>query len=159
MAYAKRPAEDRFWEKVAKTDSCWLWTAGKDPDGYGIFRDENTRSVRAHRWIYEQENGPILNGLLIRHTCDTPACIRLDHLIPGTHKDNKQDSIDRNRHSRGEIQPKSKLTWVKVAEIRARYTPAITPISKLAKEYGVSTMTIRRVIQRKNWVKTGLEGS
>jgi hypothetical protein len=31
---------DRFWSKVEKTKTCWLWTAGKDFDGYGQFSDK-----------------------------------------------------------------------------------------------------------------------
>lgn len=28
----------RFWDKVNKTDSCWLWIAGKVDGSYGRFR-------------------------------------------------------------------------------------------------------------------------
>lgn len=30
----RRPAAVRFWEKVTKTDGCWLWTANTDPRGW-----------------------------------------------------------------------------------------------------------------------------
>ena len=30
-----RPIEDRFWEKVEKTPTCWLWIGSRDPNGYG----------------------------------------------------------------------------------------------------------------------------
>ena len=33
----KRDADERFWEKVEKTDSCWNWVAYKDREGYGRF--------------------------------------------------------------------------------------------------------------------------
>jgi hypothetical protein len=42
----------RFWTKVSKKNDneCWLWTAGKDKDGYGQFwLFSCQRSVRAHR--------------------------------------------------------------------------------------------------------------
>ena len=29
----------RFWAKVEKTETCWLWTAGKAGNGYGSFWD------------------------------------------------------------------------------------------------------------------------
>ncbi len=28
-----RKVEDRFWEKVNKTETCWIWTASKSPNG------------------------------------------------------------------------------------------------------------------------------
>ena len=29
--------EERFWTKVEFTETCWLWTASRIPDGYGNF--------------------------------------------------------------------------------------------------------------------------
>lgn len=29
-----RPIEIRFWEKVEKTEGCWLWRGGQDTSGY-----------------------------------------------------------------------------------------------------------------------------
>lgn len=31
----KLTLEERFWSKVNKTLSCWIWTARVDKDGYG----------------------------------------------------------------------------------------------------------------------------
>lgn len=28
-------AEERFWPRVEKTETCWNWTAGKNGKGYG----------------------------------------------------------------------------------------------------------------------------
>lgn len=39
---------DRFWAKVDKTDSCWLWTASVKPKGYGQFRGDNGRTLYSH---------------------------------------------------------------------------------------------------------------
>ena len=57
---AKRTAEERFWAKVDRRgpDECWIWTAYRDPDGYGQF-GLNGRNVKAHRYAYEQLVGPI----------------------------------------------------------------------------------------------------
>lgn len=30
----KKSAEERFWQKVNKTDTCWLWAASKFHFGY-----------------------------------------------------------------------------------------------------------------------------
>lgn len=49
-----RPADERFWEKVEKTDACWLWT-GCLTDGYGHFsiaglRSDNASGARGVYW-------------------------------------------------------------------------------------------------------------
>lgn len=35
--------------------------------------------------------------MLIRHTCDTRACVEPTHLLLGTHLDNNHDMIERGR--------------------------------------------------------------
>lgn len=82
--YPKSEAE-RFWPKVNKTDTCWIWTAGKNGIGYGSFRigsvkDGTRRQILAHRWAYVEVNGPIPDGLVLDHLCRTPACVRPSHL-------------------------------------------------------------------------------
>ena len=52
--------EQRFWVKVEKTESCWLWTAGQIK-GYGEFRHNGT-VVYAHRYAYEQTGRPDSGG-------------------------------------------------------------------------------------------------
>jgi hypothetical protein len=72
----------RFWDKVAKTDGCWLWMACIDR-GYGQFGiDGNVR--RAHRVAYELLVGPIPEGLVLDHLCRNPACVNPAHLEPVT---------------------------------------------------------------------------
>ncbi len=84
---------EKFYAKLTKTDSCWLWTAGKYPNGYGSFQ-----SQYAHRVSYQMHNGEIPKGQIVRHTCDVRECVNPEHLILGTHKDNTHDSVIRNRH-------------------------------------------------------------
>ncbi len=80
---------DRFWPKVdrADEDGCWLWTAALDQDGYGLFWD-GRKTVRAHRWAYEQLHGPIPEGRELDHLCRTHACVRSSHLEPVTQREN-----------------------------------------------------------------------
>lgn len=52
----------RFMSKVEKTDTCWLWAAGKGYNGYGKFRHDG-RDKRAHRIAYELFVGPIVPGM------------------------------------------------------------------------------------------------
>lgn len=85
------PATARFWAKVNKTDSCWLWTGGKWPNGYGYFRNKNKFHL-AHRWAYEQLVGPIPTGLVLDHVkkrgCCHKHCVNPAHLEPVSNKVN-----------------------------------------------------------------------
>lgn len=89
--------EKRFWIKVKKTDSCWLWMAGKFHFGHGRFKIRN-KNKQAHRVSWEMKNGPIPNGMLVCHKCDVPSCVNPDHLFLGTYKDNMQDSLLKGRN-------------------------------------------------------------
>lgn len=95
------PPEKRFWAKVDKSneDGCWVWTGSINSYGYGHFWVDN-KPVRAHRWLFEQAYGPLPKDRVVRHKCNTPACIRLDHLVAGTPKENSQDAVRAGRISR-----------------------------------------------------------
>src|SRR6185369_11168545 len=51
-------AIDSFWMKVNKTDTCWIWTAFTDRQGYGRFGLYKTCFL-AHRFAYELVVGPV----------------------------------------------------------------------------------------------------
>lgn len=77
----------RFWAKVDKTESCWVWTACRNRDGYGRFHLAG-RNVRAHRVAYELLKGPIPAGLTIDHLCRVHDCVNPAHLEPVTNREN-----------------------------------------------------------------------
>lgn len=71
--------QERFWAKVKKTKSCWLWTGSCTPDQYGKFRAGHSY-VRASRFAYEDLVGPLDHDLLLRHACRNPLCVNPAHL-------------------------------------------------------------------------------
>lgn len=89
IVYVRPTAHDRFWAKVLITDTCWLWTGALNRQGYGRFEN-----VFAHRWAFEEANGPIPpmpNGKpspLDHLVCDNPPCVRPDHLVISTPREN-----------------------------------------------------------------------
>src|SRR5262245_56294238 len=96
MATNDDSVKRRFWSKVQKTETCWLWTGAKTR-GYGAINIDH-HAVLAHRVSYELHIGPIPDGLYVLHRCDVHACVRPDHLFLGTHLDNIQDMVLKKRH-------------------------------------------------------------
>ena len=92
--YAARTTVERFWEKVTKTETCWLWTGGHTRESYPQFWDG--KRVLAHRWAYQQFVGPIPPGLHLDHVrergCTSTLCVRLSHLEPVTPRENTMRS-------------------------------------------------------------------
>lgn len=84
----------QFFQKVSKTDSCWLWTGSKDAKGYGFFKGK-----RAHRASYEFFKEELIKGLCVCHTCDNPPCVNPDHLWLGTNHENILDSVKKGRRA------------------------------------------------------------
>lgn len=87
---------DRFWNKVEKTDTCWLWTAGT-ARGYGLFW-LNGKMRLAHRVAYELEVGLIPEGMELDHVkerCGNRNCVNPAHLEPVTAQENqlRSDSV------------------------------------------------------------------
>lgn len=85
----RRPIAQRFWEKVDRSGTCWIWIANTNNAGYGLIWDaDQDKKVYAHRWSYEAVNGPIPDGLSIDHLCRNPLCVNPAHLEAVTHKEN-----------------------------------------------------------------------
>ncbi len=77
---APTPLGERFWPKVKLSENggCAEWTATKDRCGYGLIGYERT-VIRAHRAAWILAHGEIPAGMQVLHTCDNPACVRLEN--------------------------------------------------------------------------------
>lgn len=96
--------EKRFWERVRKSDACWVWVRGcfAGKYSYGAFRAAG-KLRKAHRVSWELANGrPIPPGLMVCHRCDNPPCVRPEHLFLGTNQDNQRDASAKGRSPFGE---------------------------------------------------------
>lgn len=163
----KRPAADRFWGHVDKTDACWNWTASLSKGGgagYGVFSDDALRYVRAHRFSWELHYGAIPDGLFVLHKCDNRRCVNPEHLFLGTQLDNMRDRSAKGRAPKGETRKhiptgdehwtrrkpylvprgsrngQSKLSDAQVGEIRK----SVRSARELSRTFGVCESTIRK---------------
>ena len=159
MARPLQPIEKRFWAKVYKTDTCWLWIGGTSPFGHGrIFvRYVNGRQrifTAAHRVSWILHHGPIPEHLLVLHRCDMPSCVNPEHLFLGTHQDNTTDMFAKGRwrlprHVRHGGAAR-KLTFDQARSIRQRIA-AGEQQKDIARELAVSRSTISRIARDRTY--------
>ena len=88
----KVSVEERFWSKIEFTDTCWLWCAPTETNGYGQFfvcaDGKKFHRVMAHRYAYESLVGPVPGGKELDHLCRVRRCVNPFHVEPVTHKEN-----------------------------------------------------------------------
>lgn len=80
----------RFWSKVDKTETCWIWDGSHNGLGHGQFWLDG-RKQKAYRVAYEWLVGPIPAGLEIDHMCWNSRCVNPNHLRTVTHQQNGQN--------------------------------------------------------------------
>ena len=145
---------ERFWSKVKKTKSCWLWTASKYGNGYGHIRAGAPvrKHLLAHRVSWEIHNGPVPAGMCVCHKCDIRDCVNPRHLFLASQQENIIDAARKGRlkshgQHKGELNGSAKLTAVDVAKIRSLSIPQI----EIARLFGINQTHVSRIKARQNW--------
>ena len=82
-----------FFRRLVANGDC-LEMAGSDHTEFGY---KKFNGGLAHREAWELLCGPIPDGLCVLHSCDNPACVRIDHLFLGTGNDNMRDMVAKGR--------------------------------------------------------------
>lgn len=149
-----RSLEERFWDRVNKTATCWLWTAST-ARGYGQMWD-GTKLTRSHRFSWELANGTIRNGLWVLHKCDVRACVRPSHLFLGTVSDNQRDMKKKGRRKGirtgfGATHGMAKLSEDQVLTIRALAAEGKISQRAIGRMYGVTKTMVYMIHYRKSW--------
>jgi len=145
--------EERFWSKVNKTESCWLWTGCITKAGYGQL-SLNCKTHYSHQVAWLLFGNTIPEGHLIRHKCRNRNCCNPEHLETGTHQQNSNDMkrdgtscANINRDVKGEKHHKAKLTEKDILDIRASDIGTM----RLAEKYNVGYTHICHIRARKIW--------
>lgn len=148
--------EARFWEKVQKTVSCWLWMGSKS-DGYGSIR-YNGKPTKAHRVSWIMHFGPIPKTKHVLHKCDNRPCVNPEHLWLGTNTDNVLDRVAKGRSAalKGSRNPHAVLDEAQVVLILNKILSGYS-LRLIANEHKVAKSTIKNIKQRRTWKHVQIE--
>ena len=161
-----RVADTRYREKQAMRrfigfyawgkNGCILWTGSTLKDGYGSFTDEHGKTVPAHRWAYAKARMCKLRPHeVVRHTCDQPLCVSVEHLVLGTQAENIADKVAKGRQARGAKSRRPADTSVVdedvVRDIRASVEQGLVTGTMLGELYGISQTNVSDIARRKVW--------
>lgn len=149
---------DKFWSKVDRSGECWVWTGGRNSDGYGNCHmpiDGRLKSQKAHRAAWRLTRGDIPQGMSVLHRCDNPPCVNPDHLFLGTQADNMRDCREKGRYSHksgrvGSHHQNARLKESDIPNIRALRAKGET-FKSIAFQYGVSDSTIHNIFNGHTW--------
>jgi hypothetical protein len=141
---------DRFWSKVQKTSDCWLWSAARDPKGYGRF-GVGKKTFFAHRVAWWLSTGKLPSSAeFVCHKCDNPRCVRFSHLFLGDNDANVADRDAKARVCRGERHADAELSVAQVLRLRAAYRRGEN-VSALARKLGLSVTGAYQAAAGKSW--------
>lgn len=124
----------------------------KNSDGYSQMTVKK-KTIKIHRFVYEEMFGSIPQGLVIRHKCDNPNCINPEHLETGTHADNMMDMTKRGRavYVKGSRSGQAKITEQDVREIKRLLHKNKMKQTDIAKVYEISNSTLSAIKYGITW--------
>lgn len=140
----KNTEQGELAKHIVNDNGCWIWTGYTNKDGYGETSVDG-KKYTLHRLSYQFHKGPLIKGMMICHTCDTPACHNPDHLYQGTSLDNNRDRAARNKEGPRKCQlTKAQEAGLDIEKINAIYVSDEYP-GILAQQYGISNVTVSRI--------------
>ncbi len=148
--YTRTSINERFWNKVTKTHSCWEWNGYTKRDGYGRIyshqigsgKTRTSKNITAHRFSWKLHYGTIPDGKCVCHHCDNRGCVRPNHLFLGSQSDNLIDALKKGRA------PNMKLCELDVEIMRM--LEGVT-LKQIADFWDISTSQVWNIVNRKQW--------
>lgn len=138
--------------RVKLTSSgCLEWQLGVDVAGYGFTECALARKFGTgvvHRLVFACAHGLLAPSpnVVIRQTCNNRRCCNPVHMTETTRAEVIRETSLRPIEGSGRIL-NSKLTLEQVINIRSSRDPQ----THLAKQYGVTPLTIHNIRKRKTW--------
>jgi len=129
-------------ELVAGID-CWIWMGCIHPGGHGRISFRSYGYNYAHRAAYAACFGDIPDGMLIRHLCGNPACVRPGHLKPGTSLENSADMVAMGNAV-------TDLSPDQVRAIRREYDEGLS-LALIARKHGIAYGTVYPIVCYKSF--------
>lgn len=87
--------------KFEDTDDCYKHIGYTNKLGYVQLQFSLNKvkfCIEAHRAAYMIHNNvQLTKDDIVMHSCDNPGCVNIKHLSVGTHNDNVQDRVSKNR--------------------------------------------------------------
>lgn len=123
--------EEAFAARTEWRDGCLVWTGSTTGKGYGRF-SFGGESKSVHRYAWEQENGPIPEGMQVDHVCWNKLCANTSHLRLAENSENKSYMPGATSRSRTGVR--------NVSRAKGRYQAAVQRGSD--RRYGGSFKTL-----------------
>lgn len=130
---------------------CWLWIGSAHKSKTHVYGE--MAKVKAHRISYAMHKGPIPEGMVVMHKCDTPLCVNPLHLKMGTVAENNADMCAKGRQrvgatfAIGEANSRAKITAENVIEIRQ----SDRKNEELAAHFGISASHVKNIRNGQSW--------
>ena len=141
-------------QRLKKSDKspCKEWAGSRDKDGYGRVWCDG-KYIRAHRLVLAKHlDVPIESLRIVRHRCDNPGCVNVEHLLEGSVADNNQDRAKRDRSTKLRVD-RRKLTDEDADAIRSVYVPRSREYGAraLGRVFGVDNATILNIVHGRTY--------
>ena len=99
LTKAERERFDKLIDRApgyGPNGDCWRWKGAHTGERYPAFQIRG-RVYHAHRLALRLASGEDFPDRLACHKCDTPGCVRAEHLFAGTPKQNHDDMREKGR--------------------------------------------------------------
>jgi hypothetical protein len=151
MTYPKRNhanLQDLLSNTKRTENNCIEWQRYRDADGYGKWRI-NGEKRNVARLVCALIYGEPLSAQQALHSCDNPPCINPDHLRWGSHRDNNDDKILRQRLV-GEKHPLARYTDAQILDLKTKIANGADPVASY-KALSMTRFQFHNIKSNKSW--------
>jgi hypothetical protein len=133
-------------------EDCRIWDGPRA--GQSEYGQTTVNGVRwyVHRIAYTRAYGPIPDGMVVMHSCDTPLCYNPEHLSVGTQGDNLDDMRAKGRSNQaiGSRLAHTKVTEQDVRDMRLAHAAGET-VASIARRYRQNPGATWRMVKGETW--------